>query len=67
MIGCTTLVITPLGGFGGSPLKSRGTNLVVTILWKGVFNNKFNGISTSMSTITNFLAPKLIGIAFKPI
>lgn len=45
----------------------NGTNLVIITLWKGFLNSKFIGITTSRSTITNFLAPELIGIALNPL
>jgi hypothetical protein len=37
-------VVTPPKGYGGSPPRSGGRNLVVTILWKGVLNSMFTSI-----------------------
>jgi hypothetical protein len=45
--------LTPLRGYRGSFHGFGGIDLVVTIMWKGVFDNKFTSISTSKSTTTS--------------
>ncbi len=65
MRGCAIAVVTHFGGFGGSPIGFGGTYLVVTILWKGVFNSQFNSIFALMSTTIDFLAPRLTSIVLK--
>jgi hypothetical protein len=66
-IGCTIVVVTHLGGFGGFAPGFGGTYLVVTILWKGYLDSKFTSIFALRSIIINCLAPKQIGIALKPL
>jgi hypothetical protein len=49
-----------------APPRCGGTNLI-TILLKGVIDNKLIGISTLEYTIIGFMAPKLVGITLKPL
>jgi hypothetical protein len=66
-VGCIDVIVTPLGGSGGSPPRFGGSHLVVTTLWKCVLDIKFTSTSSSRSIITYFLPPKLTWIIFKSI
>jgi hypothetical protein len=52
---CTNVIVALLGNSKGPPLRFGGTNLVVSTLWEGIHVVKCVGISTSSSTIINFL------------
>ncbi len=59
------VTMAPPKGSKGSPPRSRGTDLIMNIVGKGIPMVKCTGISISSLATTNFLAPKIIGIVLR--